>query len=262
MASGSEPCEHGPGVAFHSDLEVGLFENLDLAGLGTDGRGALPTCWPNIRQEHAAATANAANFCMGTILVTAYAPTVCCLSLLSSRFSKSGRADFQRAGGPVVKERKGGFGGWFGSGAARSIRVGVVTVFGGLGWMQRTARRRGGVVHGQFGRRVCLQIVDDRLNDGWGFGVWCFWILFAHNGLLLGLRVGAVGIVAAARVLVEFSGLKWTSGDGRRDFVLGGEMGCWAGLALLLRLGNRREFIGWCFGMLLAHDAGPFCLRF
>ena len=81
-------------------------------------------------------------------------------------------------------------------------------------------------------------------------------------GSLSGLRVSAVGIVAAARVLVEFSGLKWTSGDGRRDFVRSGEMGYWAGLALLLRLGNGREFIGWCFGVLLAHDAGPFCLRF
>src|SRR5580658_7734236 len=86
----------------------------------------------------------------------------------------------------IFKEWEGGFGGWF-ERALRSAWSGLgagailVVVFHRLRRMEGTARRRGIVVQGKFGRRVCLQFVNHRLNDGGLFGGWCFRLLLAHG---------------------------------------------------------------------------------
>ena len=135
-ASGSRTLKHGPGVALHSDLEVGLFENLDLAGPGTDGRGFLAKHKTRARRCHreCGQLLHGNHPCYCTIQAL-YA----CLSLLSSRFPKSGKCGASRIGStcrPVCTFRSG-------------LRVGAVGVvaaawvlieFGGLGRMSGAAR--------------------------------------------------------------------------------------------------------------------------
>jgi hypothetical protein len=55
-----------------------------LPALGRTGAGS----WPNIEKEHAAATANAANFCMGTILVAACTYSVLLVSIMVQIFEE------------------------------------------------------------------------------------------------------------------------------------------------------------------------------
>jgi hypothetical protein len=85
----------------------------------------------------------------------------------------------------------------------------------------------------------------------------------------LSLRISAVRIVAAARVLIQFRGLRLARVR-RSDFILRWEVRGRPPLEIvddrlndrfLRRFRNGRELVG-LWGTLFAHGACPFCLRF
>ena len=121
------------------------------------------------------------------------------------------------------------------------------------------------VIDRQLRRRVFLQIVDDRLNNRLILYIaWRFGMLFCSRygsflSGILGLGIGAVRVIAAAGILIERGGLRWTAGW--RVLVLGGEMCGWLAFQIVDdRLNDGFVLLVPFFGILLAHGGSPFCL--